>query len=466
MSRRAVRYTVTVSATARRRIPGVAEAIGSTPEGWPIRTSPAAPASGRAPHARACPSMRARPPGTSRRSARRRGGSCPSTRSGPRGPRRRLRGRPGQAVDSAAGARPARSSARPCSSGWPRPAYAPSPSRPPPPRGWPRAARAAPGRPSSASGRSVPSARDPSPRTNTMGWSRRPARPRRPRAPRGSAPAGRQQPAGHGAAGIEEVERDAGPVPGHARAARSRRAPRPRRRLDRHAGDDDLPGVGVVDADERSRRSARGTSPSSMANGPTADEMLPQLPRVVDDRRASTSTWRERVVDVRVGPAAAGRSRRPWRATRSRRRGRRAAGRTDRGCRARRGRCGRAPRRRAAGRVVEDEAAAGAAAHEDGAGLRRWHQRRSTAPRGRASAPEAVWAEHGRRPGACRARAAVSTQRARKRRAGALVLDARRAAVRPPGERLAQIAELEHVVALDAVVVGRVVELERQRRPS
>src|SRR6185436_15046473 len=45
MSRRAVRYTVTVWATGAPSDPGaIADAIGRMPEGWPIRTSPAAPA--------------------------------------------------------------------------------------------------------------------------------------------------------------------------------------------------------------------------------------------------------------------------------------------------------------------------------------------------------------------------------------------------------------------------------------
>ena len=85
-----------------------------------------------------------------------------------------------------------------------------------------------------------------------------------------------QQPAGAGAARIDEVERDARAAAGHA----GQLEVAGRRGLavgDRHVGDDQLLGVRVVDAHQR-LAVARGHQPSSMANGPTDDEQLPQLP--------------------------------------------------------------------------------------------------------------------------------------------------------------------------------------------
>ncbi len=78
-----------------------------------------------------------------------------------------------------------------------------------------------------------------------------------------------------GAARIEEVEADARARPRHAGNGEIAVDPRPAA-LDGETGVDHLLRVGLVDAHQR-LAIAHPTSPSSTANGPTAEVRLPQL---------------------------------------------------------------------------------------------------------------------------------------------------------------------------------------------
>ena len=103
-------------------------------------------------------------------------------------------------------------------------------------------------------------------------------------------PARWQEPAGAGAARLQEVEPHRGAGARHPRQgeiAIDGRAPV----LDRKAGMDH-PAVLVLWMRTTASPSPAETSPSSTANGPMAEDMLPQLPEMSASAR-STAIWKK-----------------------------------------------------------------------------------------------------------------------------------------------------------------------------
>ena len=392
------------------------------PTGAPSRMSPTA-AAARALAAPRCRRSARPPPGTWPRSARRRGGQLPmEMRAADHVGLRRRRRRPPSSAMNAGGRRHHRDLGRGRAA---RDAHGLAAA----PRGWPRAARTSAavgvhGLRRLGAGEAEIRGADEDHGVRGVHQRGLDARDDVARA------AGGQEPPGAGAARVDEVERDARAEAGHAGQLEVARAPRPRRPPPGTRATMIFLRVGVVDPHRPSRRSRGGhEAPRRWRRARPPRSSCRSCP-CSPPTAGVTSTWRERVVHVGVRVA--------WAAPMM------TAFESDE----------IPPPRpsswRPYGSGLPSAASRIASRSRPAAGRSRsWKTRQRLVPPRMYTAPDsplghgcrsalrsAVCGEAGRRPAGCPARAAVSTQRAAKRAAGAPVRSPRR---RARGERAAQV---------------------------